>query len=445
MFKRILFKIVDDIKYAALRDMEKRLSSINHEISDRDKMIKEKNTVISKKEKEIQGLHKNIFKINDSINDLLKRENNIKTSLNEIENKYLDTIDFGPEIPGAYGFYEPKFNLVNSQQYKSRLDVIRNNQKERIKSKEAIYYADWTVNQSKRDGNKLVNRSAKLALRAFNGECDAIMLGIKHYSKYDARKKRISNSYESINELLSILNMSIMYKYLQLKYEELDLVFEYEQKLQEEREAYRKQREIERDDQLARKDYERELKRIEKEQNHYENEVQKMKNELKMAASIEREKYELKIKSLLEKIEDLENDKKEFKSRFENKAGYVYIISNIGSFGENVYKIGTTRRLDPFDRINELCNASVPFRFDTHAVIFSNNCYELERELHNHFSASRLNKINNYKEYFRVSLSEIEEVCKTLDPTANFNYNPEGMEYQASLKLTKQLNNELSN
>lgn len=445
MIKRLLFKAFDKLKYSTLIELEKKLSNISQQIASKDVLLSQKMDSIRGKESEIDDLQKNVTTIKDTIETLSKNEVKTRESLSEIEKKFEDIKDYGPDIPGAYGLYEPKYNLNNSKQYKERLEIIRDRQKEMIKDKEAIDYANWTVNESKREGNKLVHRTVKLALRAFNGECDSIIMGVKHFSRYDTRKKRITNSFETINEMLSVLTMSIKYDYLQWKFEELDLVFEYEKKLQEEREAYAKQREIERDDELAKREYERELKRIEKEQNHFMNEMDKMKNELKLAALNEREKYELKIKLLLDKIESLENEKQEFKTRFENKAGYVYIISNIGSFGENIFKIGTTRRLDPFDRINELCNASVPFRYDAHAIIFSNNCYELEHELHNYFAVNRINRVNNYKEFFRIPLVDIEAFCKSKDPTVNFIYNPEGMEYKASRRIAEELAKERTN
>jgi len=129
---------------------------------------------------------------------------------------------------------------------------------------------------------------------------------------------------------------------------------------------------------------------------------------------------EVELKSLNEKINDLESKLREAEDRAERaismaqltKRGHIYIISNIGSFGEGIYKIGMTRRLDPIDRVDELGDASVPFKFDIHAIIKSDNAPELEKQLHNHFSESRVNKINLRREYFKVSLDEIEDYLK---------------------------------
>ena len=119
------------------------------------------------------------------------------------------------------------------------------------------------------------------------------------------------------------------------------------------------------------------------------------------------------------------------------KAGFVYVISNIGSFGEDVYKIGMTRRLEPMDRIKELSSASVPFEFDVHAMIFSENAPELENILHKHFESNSVNKVNLRKEFFRVSLDEIEDVVtQNYNKTVKFTRVPVASEYRQTLNIS---------
>ena len=118
------------------------------------------------------------------------------------------------------------------------------------------------------------------------------------------------------------------------------------------------------------------------------------------------------------------------------KAGYVYIISNIGAFGENVYKIGMTRRLEPMERIDELGDASVPFNFDVHAMIFTDDAPGLEAALHNAFSNRKLNFVNQRREFFNVSLDEIKNVVKNnYDKTVEFVDIAPAEQYRESLKL----------
>ncbi len=473
--KTFIARIFDKTKSMALTELEKQLELVQEEIKTKKNEIKEKESIIveksnyiltkesqiKNKEIELEQKKKEVIKIESRIHDLEELESltlkidkqkkeelryqnqliELEKKLKRFEEQYENALEEGPEIPSAYGLYEPKYNLTNSTLYKERLEAVRDGQKEAIKNKQALVVnGNWTVDGSKREGNKLVNRVRKMALRAFNGECEAIIASVKYYSKYSARKDRILKSYESINEMVSILNMGISNYYLTLKYQELDLVFDYEVKLRDERQALAKQREIEKDEELAKKEYEREMKRILKEQTHFQNEMSKIRAELLKSTEKEREKYERKISELTKKIERLEEEKQTFTRLFENKAGYVYIISNIGAFGEDVYKIGTTRRLNPYERIDELCNASVPFRFDAHALIFSENCYERERDLHRFFEKNRLNKTNRYKEFFKIPIDEIEKYVLSKDPTVKFIKMPEAIEYQLSLKMTEESN-----
>ena len=130
-------------------------------------------------------------------------------------------------------------------------------------------------------------------------------------------------------------------------------------------------------------------------------------------------KNEISIKFL--GLSDVIIKKDEITNLQNGKAGNVYIISNLGSFGENVFKIGMTRRLDPQDRVNELGNASVPFKFDVHSFIFSNDAVTLETNLHNRLNNKRVNKVNLRKEFFNCTIDELENLVLELDPTAEFN------------------------
>ena len=152
---------------------------------------------------------------------------------------------------------------------------------------------------------------------------------------------------------------------------------------------------------------------------------------------IEKQIYADKIKELEEKIKLLEKDKENVLQRETNtRAGFVYIISNIGSFGENVFKIGMTRRLEPMDRISELSSASVPFPFDVHALIFSDDAPSLENSLHKYFEDKSINKINLRKEFFKIDINELKEyILSNLGLSINFIDVPEAEQYRESLKI----------
>lgn len=169
-----------------------------------------------------------------------------------------------------------------------------------------------------------------------------------------------------------------------------------------------------------RKALERERKKIEEEESKYNGEIEKLKNQIVTANESEIAALNARILELQAQLSDVALKKDEITKLANGKAGNVYIISNIGSFGENVFKIGMTRRLNPQERIDELGSASVPFRFDVHSFIFSNDAVGMETKLHTILNNKRVNKVNLRKEFFRVSMDELEELVNSIDPTAEF-------------------------
>ena len=280
----------------------------------------------------------------------------------------------------------------------------------------------------------MVSDTQKLLLRAFNTECDEIVSKVK-YTNFDASLNRIYKSSEAISKLGTIMNISINYPYLELKVKELRLAFEYQQKKQEEKEAQKAARAEMREAAKLQKEIEAQRKKIEKEQTHYQTAYEKILKQLEQNPS---DDDLLKKKSELEnQLSDIDKAMKDIDYREANqRAGYVYIISNIGAFGENVYKIGMTRRLDPQDRVDELGDASVPFNFDVHAMIFSDDAPALEAALHKAFEDRKLNMVNTRREFFNVTLDEIKEVVKkNFDKTVEFIDVPDAEQYRISQRM----------
>lgn len=162
-----------------------------------------------------------------------------------------------------------------------------------------------------------------------------------------------------------------------------------------------------------------------------------MKNQLESASTAETEKLNSRILELQAQLSQVIVKKEEISNLANGKAGNVYVISNLGSFGENVFKIGMTRRLNPQDRIDELGNASVPFRFDVHSFIFSDDAVGLENRLHTVLNNKRVNKVNMRKEFFYVSIDDLEKIVTDIDPTAEFNRTMAAEEYRQSLSTTE--------
>lgn len=314
----------------------------------------------------------------------------------------------------SFALYKPQFKFQTSEEYKLRLDTCRDKQKKLIKDGIAVKANEnWTVNNSKSEGRKMVNDMKKLLLRSFNNECDYCVDNVK-FNNMEVNEKRIEKSFEELNKLGRIMQANISDSYKKLKYEELYLAFEYQQKKQEEKEEQKRAREELREQQKLEQEIRQAREKIAKEKKHYIRAINELESKLKEATSdSERNLVLEKLEEVKGQYSELEKEEKVIDYREQNaKAGYVYIISNLGSLGENVYKIGMTRRLEPQDRIDELGDASVPFSYDVHALIFSENAPALEAKLHEHFYKSRVNKLNDRKEFFRADIHDIEKVVK---------------------------------
>ena len=276
----------------------------------------------------------------------------------------------------------------------------------------------------------------KLLLRAYNAECDDAVEHVR-FNNIEASEKKIQTSAEAISKLGRIMDISITNQYVSLKVEELRLMHEYQVKKQEEKEEAREARQRQREEAKVAKELEEARRKLEKEQNHYQNALQRLDAQIALSSEKDRIVLEEKRKELVSQLEVIDGEMKAVDYRAANlRAGYVYIISNIGAFGENIYKIGMTRRLEPMDRVDELGDASVPFNFDVHAMIFTDDAPRLEAALHNAFSDRKVNFINQRREFFNVSLDEIKRVVKdNYDKTVEFVDIAPAEQYRESLKI----------
>ncbi|HHW7842493.1 TPA: GIY-YIG nuclease family protein [Staphylococcus aureus] len=226
---------------------------------------------------------------------------------------------------------------------------------------------------------------------------------------------------------------------LDIKLEMLDLMHKYQVKIEDEKIIRREERARLKEIEQAEKEMEKKLKELDKDIRHHNNEIKKLTMYLNNTVlQVEKELYIEKIRELDQSLKDLNSERENVEDRKDNaQSGFVYIISNIGSFGENVYKIGVTRRLEPMDRINELSSASVPFEFDVHALIFSENAFELESKLHEYFKKYKVNKVNGRKEFFKVNINEIKDkVLSEHNSTVQFIDEPKAIQYRETLRLT---------
>jgi hypothetical protein len=340
----------------------------------------------------------------------------------------------------SFGHYKPRYGFSDSERYQVKLDEIRERQKRMLREKTAATCAgEWEINGSKSEGKKQINQTLKLMLRAFNGECDATTAKVK-YNNVQVMETRIRKAHEAINALAEIQRCRISESYLELKLQELYLVHEYEEKLQEEKLEQRRIREQMREEEVAQREIEKARLDAEKEEQRYAEALRKAREEAERASGSKQQKLQAQIEELQRKLSEAHANKERALTRAQmTRAGHVYIISNIGSFGEQVYKIGMTRRLEPMDRVKELGDASVPFEFDVHAIIPTEDAPGLENKLHRAFHHRRVNRVNEKKEFFRVELHEIIEFVRdNHSEEVQIVHHAEAEEYRKTVALLHQ-------
>lgn len=355
-----------------------------------------------------------------------------ETRLRDLRSQ-LESVENAIEIQ-SFGFYRPRYNFVTAEEYKSRLKEVREQQKALIKGERAAHCpTKWTVGGSEAEGRKMIRSLSKLILRAFNGECDAAIATVR-YDNVLKLEERLKKTFEEINKLSASNHISITTEYYEAKLDELHLVHEHQEKVHEEKEAQREIRERLRDEQKAREEIERAQQAAEADEERNERALAKARAELAEATGKQHEKLAELVTKLETELKDAIDRKAKAIARAQlTRSGHVYVLSNIGSFGEGVYKIGLTRRLDPYERIHELGTAAVPFRFDVHAIIYSEDAPALEAALHREFDARRVNMVNRRKEYFRVTLQEIQDAVKRLFGTVTWTLEPEAEDWRKTV------------
>lgn len=321
------------------------------------------------------------------------------------------------------GVYEYRHRLADAVAYKADLDNIKQTVRAMVRDGSAVLSTtEWSVNGSKSEGRKMVRDFSKLLLRAYNAEADNCVRTVKPHNR-PAVIARLEKTRETIARLGRTMNIRIVESYHRVRVVEIELTADHAAKVEEEKEQIRAQREAQREEEKARREFEREKARLLKERAHFENALAKVRERGGDVAELEH-----RLASVDEAIAGVE-------AREANvRAGFVYVISNVGAFGAEVVKIGLTRRLDPADRIRELGDASVPFKFDTHAIVFSEDAVTLETRLHQEFADRRVNRINLRREFFRVTPAEVRDALTRFagQHLLEFQAEPEAQEWRAS-------------
>lgn len=321
---------------------------------------------------------------------------------------------------GIYRYHHP---LENAVSYRDRLDELSVRIAETVKSAGAIEKSNmFTFNGSLAKGRSMTNDLAKLMLRAYNAEAENVVRTLRA-GNTAAALKRLNSARDSIAKLGSMMEMHISDTYHTLRVEEIALTADYQMKKEEEREAARAERERLREERKVEMELAAARESLAKERSHLVTVIEKLKMTGETHSELER------------KLADVDSAIAQNEFRAANiRAGYVYVISNRGAFGEHVVKIGLTRRLEPAERIHELGDASVPFRFDVHAIYFSEDAVNLESDLHAHFAPRRVNWANSRKEFFFATPAEVREVLAAkLGNLLEFSEHAESTEYIQSI------------
>ena len=483
------------LDFAKKQEFE-RIKHLESELSDAKK-------IIDKREGEIRHLNSNIEVLISQNSNLLeelkpfipiqdielqltgkKNEiNKIITKLGTLENEYHENYSIFQKLKEQIklfnedleiinsGLYQPIFNFNTTDEYRERIQLNYEKQKLLIRENRAItsgadevYYLHKFKFLTAFYKKSIINYK-KIILSAFNSECDALIVKSKwnniENTKYKIQKifgrinlqsvefcgflmiqNSIVNNQGSNLEEIKILqkNHMIMLSqaFLELKFEELALYHEFEMKKYEEKEELLRNRELLREEEKARIDFERAMIEADEEEITIKKQLQNAKN--KAIESSNNDALQKRIFELEEKLKAVQEIRERAISMAQQtKRGYIYVISNIGSFGENIYKIGMTRRLDPFERVRELGNASVPFKFDVHTMIYSEDAPNLEKDLHKTFSDRRINQYNHRREFFKVTLDDIQNKIQELNLSAKFISIPEAMEFRETQSILDRL------
>ncbi|HHX0086791.1 TPA: DUF4041 domain-containing protein [Staphylococcus aureus] len=387
--------------------------------------LKEKNKSINI---ENQKIKREIQELKNLKNDLIS---SIEEGTKELEHitSYLNDELFKYDIELTYPF---DLVEVDSSQINTYIKKLQMKEKELLNLEEVKIFNVSTENKRHQ------NAQAKQIIRLFNAETSQLINKVNS-KNIESMQNKIFKSYEGINKIFETDNVRIPETLLDIKLEMLDLMHKYQVKIEDEKIIRREERARLKEIEQAEKEMEKKLKELDKDIRHHNNEIKKLTMYLNNTdLQVKKELYIEKIRELDQSLKDLNSERENVEDRKDNaQSGFVYIISNIGSFGENVYKIGVTRRLEPMDRINELSSASVPFEFDVHALIFSENAFELESKLHEYFKKYKVNKVNGRKEFFKVNINEIKDkVLSEHNSTVQFIDEPKAIQYRETLRLT---------
>lgn len=429
--------------YEKLREQgSKELFEAQENARESRKTIKE---LTEKKQREIELLYENAVRESKRIID--NAENKAETiggdayrSLKEA-NEIADRIQAMKNVIKGYGneYLVPNYTLLDQlaedfghKEAGENLKKLRQNNKMMIVNRQAGI-CDYVDRERQ-------FTAVDFVIDAYNGKVDSILATVRK-DNYGILKQKIEDAFQLVNfNGKAFRNARISEIYHQARLEELKWAVVAQELRAMELEEQREIREQIREEEKARREFEKAIKDAEKEEQTLKRLIEKAEAQVSRANEEQKALFQQKLEELQGKLVAAEEkNQRAISMAQQTKTGNVYIISNVGSFGEDVYKIGMTRRLEPLDRVRELGDASVPFEFDVHAMIYCDDAPALERQLHKKFLKNQLNKINPRKEFFRLELNDLKSHIERIGINCKWTLLAEAKQYRETLKLEEEM------
>ena len=360
----------------------------------------------------------------DTVGRLRSEQAGARAELAELQQQVVTTRD--ALILQEVGVYDYTHPLDDSVAFKAELAKINDQVRAMVRKDGGAVTAtkNMTMDGSQAKGKKMVNEFSKLLLRAYNNEADNLVRGMRPY-KLDTSKERLTKAKATIVKLGQSMDIDISAQYHRLRLKEMELTADYLEKAAEEKERERDEKARLREERAAQAEFDRDREKLRRERTHYENAM----------AALEASGDTEGVERMRAELAEIDKAIADVDYRAANiRAGYVYVISNLGAFGGRMVKVGMTRRQEPRDRVKELSDASVPFNFDVHAIHFSNDAVGVEAEMHRRLADRRVNLVNRRREFFYATPVEVREMLvEVAGDLLEFTELPEAAEYHQSV------------
>lgn len=414
----------------SLEKVKEHCAQCEAQLQELDGKIAAKKQEYAKAEADVQTLLGDKTAIEDRAKVLIAIEEKQKL-LTEVEDELLME---------SYALYSPRYAFKNSDEYRVNMEQLRARQREMLRTKKAVNYVDgWEIDGSKELGEKLNNDNIQKLIRGFNAECDIAVRNVR-FNNFDRMEQRIRGAFDTLNELNEVSQVSITEEYLQLKLDELAMAYEYQQKLQKEADDKRTLREQQREDAAARREIDLARRRLNEEKAALQKEQAEAAEQAATHDPEEYPEFTTRLHEIEDELAQNEKEAEALKKRInDRKSGFVYVLSNIGSFGEGVFRVGMTRRLDTEAFVDEFNTGAVPFHYDVHAMLYSDEAKDIVDAFRARFAHQRLNWENEAKDFYCIDASVLAKALDELfGRSVDMVQTAPAQQYRNSIRLARE-------